>query len=48
MSDFKNDPERNHLVGVLRGRIAHKTGEDRERALQAYREVKYGKVKRTH
>ena len=39
----KSNPERNHLIGVLRGRIAHKTGEERERALQAYHEAKYGK-----
>ena len=40
--DDKSNPERNHLIGVLRGRIAHKTGEERERALQAYHAVKYG------
>lgn len=43
MSDDRLNPERSHLIGVLRGKIAHKTGEERGKALQAYRDAKYGK-----
>ena len=42
MSDFKNDPERNHLVSVLRGKVAHKTGVEKEEAYKAYFIAKYG------
>ena len=40
--DDRTNPERNHQISVLRGKIAHKTGVEREEAIRAYRRVKYG------
>lgn len=35
--------ERKHLIAQLKGRIAHKTGKEREEAYNAYWEAKHGK-----